>query len=31
MEFVADDTMALASLKRRMARQIRLVFEGLLR
>ena len=31
MEFVADDAMALASLKRRMARQIRLVFEGLLR
>ena len=31
VEFVADDAMALASLKRRMARQIRLVFEGLLR
>ena len=31
MEFVADDAIALPSLKRRMARQIRLVFDGLLR
>jgi AcrR family transcriptional regulator len=31
MEFVADDAMALPSLKRRMTRQIRLVFDGLLR
>jgi len=31
MEFVADDAIALPNLKRRMARQIRLVFDGLLR
>ncbi|HZT21126.1 MAG TPA: TetR/AcrR family transcriptional regulator [Dongiaceae bacterium] len=31
LEFVADDAMALAALKRRMARQLRLVFDGLLR
>ncbi|HEX7200178.1 MAG TPA: TetR/AcrR family transcriptional regulator, partial [Dongiaceae bacterium] len=31
MEFVADDAIALPNLKRRMVRQIRLVFDGLLR
>ena len=31
MDFVADDAIALPNLKRRMARQIRLVFDGLLR
>jgi len=30
VEFVADDSMTLASLKRRMAREVRLVFDGLL-
>ena len=29
MEFVADDSMTLASMKRRMQRQVRLVFQGL--